>query len=61
MGNLILDLPPMEIRGIGTFTPPPLTDDDLAAIKLRADAVADDQLRTDLFRLMAEVERLTKD
>ena len=39
--------------GTGTFTPPPL---DLAAIKARASAITDPQIKTDLFRLILEVE-----
>lgn len=44
--------------GSGSFRPPPFSTEDLAAIRQRADAIQDQQVKTDVFRLVAEVERL---
>ncbi len=52
------NFPDMIVNGVATFAPPELTDADLAAIRERADAVEDQQLKTDLFRLLAELDRL---
>lgn len=51
-------LPDMEIHGEGTFTPPPLTNEDLVAILERAERIENQQTKTDLFRLIDEVSRL---
>lgn len=47
-----------ELKGKGSFTIPELTSEDLSAIQGRADAVEDQQIKTDLFRLVKEVRRL---
>lgn len=57
---MIKRLPDMLIEGSGTFTPPPLLKLDLETIRKRADAIQDQQVKTDLFRLLAEVERLRR-
>jgi hypothetical protein len=44
--------------GEGTFTPPAFTPADELAIRQRADLVQDQQIKTDLFRLLAEIDRL---
>ena len=48
--------PDMQVRGEGTVKPPPLTDGDLAAMWQRAEAVQDEQVRSDLFRLLMAAE-----
>jgi len=54
---LSVPFPDMIVCGAGTVAPPaPLSDADLAAIRDRADNVEDLQLKTDLFRLLHEVE-----
>lgn len=49
------------VRGTGEVTLPPLLAADLAAMRLRAEAVEDQQLKTDLFRLLAVAEIKQKD
>jgi hypothetical protein len=56
---LSFPFPDMQVRGEGTVKPPPLTDGDLAAMRVRADAIQDPQTRTDLYRLLNAVEMLT--
>ncbi len=56
---LTFPFPDMVVSGAGTVRPPPLTDDDLAAMWQRAETVDDPQIRTDLFRLLTAVEALT--
>ncbi len=56
---LSFPFPDMQIRGVGTVKPPPLTDQDLARMWDRAEEAQDQQLRTDLFRLLIAVEALT--
>lgn len=56
---LTFPFPDMQIRGAGTATPPPLTDQDLAEMWGRAEKAQDLQVRTDLFRLLTAVEALT--
>jgi hypothetical protein len=56
---LTFPFPDMQIRGAGTVNPPPLTDQDLAEMWGRAEKAQDQQLRTDLFRLLTAVEALT--
>jgi hypothetical protein len=51
--------PDMQIEGVGTVKPPPLTDQDLAEMWGRAEKAQDQQVRTDLFRLLSAVEALT--
>lgn len=46
------------MQGKGKFTPPAFGPKDLADIIVRADQVQDQQLKTDLFRLFTEVQRL---
>lgn len=53
MGRVRMGLPDLEIRGKATFTPPPLTEADLEEMQQRAEAVADPQIKTDLFRLIS--------
>lgn len=53
---LIFRFPDMQVRGEGTVKPPPLTDRDLAKMRERAEAVQDEQIRTDLFRLLGAIE-----
>lgn len=50
--------PDMIVRGEGTISAPPLTDSDITAMRSRADAIEDQQIKTDLFRLLAAVESL---
>jgi len=50
----------MVIRGTGTVAPPTMSERDLEEISARMNEVDDQQTRTDLFRLFAEVERLRK-
>lgn len=51
---------PPRAGGTGTCKPPPFGPDDLAAIQARADAIEDQQVKTDLFRLILEVKRLSR-
>jgi hypothetical protein len=53
---LSFPFPDMQVRGEGTVKPPPLTERDLAEMRERAEAVPDQQIRTDLFRLLGAVE-----
>jgi hypothetical protein len=55
---LALAIDKAELHGEGLVAPPTFTPDDLAAMWKRADAVTDQQIKTDLFRLLLEVERL---
>ena len=50
-----------EVRGTGVSRPPVFTPECFAAIKQRADAVTDQVIKTDLFRLILEVERLQQE
>lgn len=56
---LTFPFPDMLIRGAGTVKPPPLTEQDLAEIRGRAEKAEDQQVRSDLFRLLIAVEALT--
>lgn len=56
---LSFPFPDMQVRGEGTVKPPPLTDQDLAEMWGRAEKVQDQQIQTDLFRLLSAVEALT--
>jgi hypothetical protein len=56
---LTFPFPDMQVRGAGTVKPPPLTDRDLAEMWGRAERVQDQQIQTDLFRLLTAVEALT--
>lgn len=49
--------PEIVVRGVGTITMPPLSEMNLAAIRERAELIEDQQTKTDLFRLLAEVEQ----
>lgn len=51
--------PDMQIHGTGTSQPPQLTVTDLALMWGRAESVQDQQIRTDLFRLLTAVESRT--
>jgi len=51
--------PDMQVRGAGTVKPPPLTDQDLAEMWSRAEKVQDQQVQTDLLRLLTAIEALT--
>ena len=51
-------LPDMVMDAYGEATAPILTDDDIAAMWRRADVVDDQGVKTDLFRLLIEVEKL---
>lgn len=50
--------PDIEIRGTGKATAPKLTDSDIDLIRRRANSIDDQQIKTDLFRLLHEVEKL---
>ncbi|HZZ77534.1 MAG TPA: hypothetical protein VFE62_03390 [Gemmataceae bacterium] len=50
---LSFPFPDMQVRGEGAVKP--LTDGDLAEMRLRAEAVQDEQIRTDLLRLLTAV------
>jgi hypothetical protein len=50
-----------EVRGTGVIYPPAFTPECFAAIKQRADAITDQVIKTDLFRLILEVERLQQE
>ncbi len=55
------NFPDMIVRGTATSAPPKIADlagADLAAIRERAETTDDQQLKTDLFRLLAELDRL---
>lgn len=52
-------LPQPVFKGKGTFTPPHLTPEDLEQIRSRAERVEDQQIKTDLYRLIRAVERLS--
>ncbi len=56
---LSFPLPDMQVSGEGTVKPPPLTDQDLAEMWGRAEKVQDQQVQTDLVRLLIAVEALT--
>jgi hypothetical protein len=55
---LSFPFPDIQVRGEGTVKPPPLTDRDLAEMLVRAEAVKDEQIRSDLFRLLVAVEAM---
>jgi hypothetical protein len=48
--------PDMQVSGAGIVKPPPLTDQDLAEMWGRAEKAEDQQVRSDLFRLLTAVE-----
>lgn len=48
----------VQCKGTGTMIPPPMTVEELDAIKARADAIEDQQTRTDLFRLLKVARRM---
>lgn len=56
---LTFPFPDMQVRGAGTVKPPPLTDQDLAEMWGRAEKAEDQQVRSDLVRLLTAVETLT--
>ncbi len=56
---LSFPFPDMKVRGEGSVKPPPLTDGDLAEMWCRAETVQEQQIQTDLFRLLTAVEVLT--
>ena len=51
---------PAKVDGTGAVRNPPLTDPDIEAIRSRAEFVADTQTRSDLFRLLAAIEAMTR-
>lgn len=53
---LSFPFPDMQVRGEGSVKPPPLTDLDLAEIRHRAESVQNQQIRTDLFRLLTALD-----
>ncbi len=56
---LSFSFPDMQVNGEGTVRPPSLTDQDLAEMWGRAEKVQDQQVQTDLVRLLTAVEALT--
>ncbi len=57
----ILGLVEPRINGLGVVRPPEFTAEDFAAIKQRADLVEDQTIKTDLFRLILELESLNSE
>lgn len=51
----------MQISGTGVVKNKPLSADQLAAIRMRADMIDDAQVRNDTFALIGEVEALRKE
>ncbi len=56
---LSFPFPDMKVCGDGNVKPPPLTDQDLVEMWRRAETVQEQQIQTDLFRLLTAVEALT--
>lgn len=55
------NFPDMTISGTGVVRNKPLSADQLAAIRMRADMIDDMQTRNDTFALIGEVETLRRE
>jgi len=51
--GLSVQLPQPVLKGRGSFTMPPLTESDMEQIRARAEQLDDQQIKTDIFRLIA--------
>lgn len=48
----------VQCRGVGTMTAAPMTIEELKEIKDRADAIEDEQIKLDIFRLLKVARKL---
>lgn len=55
------NFPDMTISGAGVVRNKPLSADQLAAIRMRADMIDDVQIRNDTFALIGEIEALKQE
>lgn len=51
----------VEVEAKGSFRAPEVTEEDLRAMAHRAGMVRDQQIMSDMFRLIAEVKRLRRE